>query len=107
MPSALTLCPTSHSTPVQKPVAKAGGSTEELFVELSKKRRATVRVFNNKPLIDLREFYGDEGDLKPGKKGIALSLEQVRNPLGSVTLISECLYSGTLLRKRWLKLMGF
>lgn len=27
--------------------------------------------------IDIREFYGDEGDEKPGKKGIALSPEQV------------------------------
>lgn len=27
--------------------------------------------------IDIREFYGDEGDEKPGKKGIALNPEQV------------------------------
>lgn len=30
-------------------------------------------------LIDIREFYGNEDDLKPGKKGISLSADQVRH----------------------------
>ena len=29
-------------------------------------------------MIDIREFYGEEGDEKPGKKGISLNLDQVR-----------------------------
>jgi len=49
----------------------------EKYVSLGKNRRATVRKFNGKPLIDIREFYVDkEEQLKPGKKGISLTPEQ-------------------------------
>ena len=30
--------------------------------------------------LDIREFYGDDNDLKPGKKGISLNKEQVGTP---------------------------
>ncbi|KAI5123933.1 hypothetical protein M0805_006348 [Coniferiporia weirii] len=46
------------------------------FVDLGRKRRATVRTFKGQVMIDIREFYGDDDDLKPGKKGISLSPEQ-------------------------------
>ncbi len=29
--------------------------------------------------VDVREFWGDDGDLKPGKKGIMLGKDQVRS----------------------------
>ena len=28
-------------------------------------------------MVDIREFYGDGDDMKPGKKGISLGVEQV------------------------------
>lgn len=73
-------------------------------MELGKKKRVTVRSFkgtqrthatNNRgsyshpgiALIDIREFYGQEGDEKPGKKGIALSPEQVSQPIYAATTI--------------------
>ena len=28
-------------------------------------------------MVDIREFYGNDDDLKPGKKGITLNAEQV------------------------------
>ncbi|KAJ8480734.1 hypothetical protein ONZ51_g6452 [Trametes cubensis] len=48
----------------------------EKYVDLGKKRRATVRQFKGSTFLDIREFYGDDNDLKPGKKGISLNKEQ-------------------------------
>ncbi|KAF1324090.1 Transcriptional coactivator p15, partial [Globisporangium splendens] len=45
---------------------------------LSPKRRITVRFFRAAVLIDLREYYDQDGVSKPGKKGISLSMEQWR-----------------------------
>jgi hypothetical protein len=46
------------------------------FVDLGKKRRVTVSLFKSNVMVDIREFYGDETDLKPGKKGISLTMDQ-------------------------------
>ena len=48
-----------------------------MYIDLGKKRRAVVRSFKGTPLLDIREYYGEEGEEKPGKKGISLQLEQV------------------------------
>lgn len=38
----------------------------------------SVQMYAGKPLISIREYYTDKasGDMKPGKKGIALTKEQ-------------------------------
>ncbi|TEB38387.1 PC4-domain-containing protein [Coprinellus micaceus] len=46
------------------------------YVDLGKKKRATVRSFKETLLLDIREFYDQGGEEKPGKKGISLTLEQ-------------------------------
>ncbi|KAF9650902.1 hypothetical protein BDM02DRAFT_3092295, partial [Thelephora ganbajun] len=66
------------------------------YVDLGRKRRATVRVFKGTslrsntvrqnrddtdhrpgiPLIDIREYFDSGKDQKPGKKGISLKLEE-------------------------------
>ncbi|GHJ90175.1 hypothetical protein NliqN6_6577 [Naganishia liquefaciens] len=49
----------------------------ENYIELSNKRRATVREFKGSTLIDLREYYTDKsGEEKPGAKGLSLTAEQ-------------------------------
>lgn len=51
-------------------------SEGDKYVELGKKKRATVRNFKGQQLLDIREFYGEDGEEKPGKKGISLQPEQ-------------------------------
>ena len=54
-------------------------SSGDSYFEIGKKKRVTVRVFKDHPLVDIREYYGADGEEKPGKKGISLSVEQVRS----------------------------
>ncbi|RDX53572.1 ssDNA-binding transcriptional regulator [Lentinus brumalis] len=48
----------------------------DMYVDLGGKRRVTVTTIKGVGYVDLRKFWGYEGDLKPGKKGIMLSQEQ-------------------------------
>jgi hypothetical protein len=49
---------------------------KEKEIELSKARKITVKLYNKKPIVDIREYYQENGDLMPSKKGISLTLEQ-------------------------------
>ena len=50
------------------------GEKEVRFV-LDNKKRITVHKFKGQIKVDIREFYDDNGEMKPGKKGISLSLD--------------------------------
>lgn len=45
-------------------------------VSLGSNKFVTVTEFRGKVYVGIREYYEKDGELKPGKKGIALSLEQ-------------------------------
>uniref|UniRef100_A0A8B9JY80 Activated RNA polymerase II transcriptional coactivator p15 n=3 Tax=Astyanax mexicanus TaxID=7994 RepID=A0A8B9JY80_ASTMX len=55
----------------------SGGSKNDNMFQIGKMRYVSVRDFKGKVLIDIREYWMDqEGEMKPGRKGISLNPEQ-------------------------------
>ncbi|GAA57477.1 activated RNA polymerase II transcriptional coactivator p15 [Clonorchis sinensis] len=48
------------------------------MIDLTGKKFVSVRQFKGRTFVDIREFYEDKstGEMKPGKKGISLNVEQ-------------------------------
>ncbi|KAM0054241.1 putative transcription factor ssDNA-binding-TF family [Helianthus debilis subsp. tardiflorus] len=63
----------SENAPPKKASKTSGGEEEEdgsIFIcEVSKNRRVSVRNWNGKVFVDIREFYLKDGKQMPGKKG--------------------------------------
>ncbi|XP_022648729.1 activated RNA polymerase II transcriptional coactivator p15-like [Varroa jacobsoni] len=58
------------------PTKKRKSDAEDTF-ELSKMRQVSVSDFKGKLFVNIREYYEDSnGETRPGKKGIALSIDQ-------------------------------
>ena len=55
------------------------------------KKRVTVRKFRGKTLVDIREYYDSNGELKPGRKGISLTLEQYEKLKKSIAAIDQAI----------------
>uniref|UniRef100_A0A3Q1D252 Activated RNA polymerase II transcriptional coactivator p15 n=1 Tax=Amphiprion ocellaris TaxID=80972 RepID=A0A3Q1D252_AMPOC len=78
--------PSAPEKPVKKTKSgessKAGGSSKssrngDNIFQIGKMRYVSVRDFKGKVLIDIREYWmNQDGEMKPGKKGISLSPEQ-------------------------------
>lgn len=65
----------------EKPVSSKKGKSEDedTIWDLGNNRQVKVRDFKGKYYVDIREMYYDkDGDLKPGKKGICLTMQQWR-----------------------------
>ncbi|KAI4123502.1 MAG: hypothetical protein LQ347_006132 [Umbilicaria vellea] len=64
---------------------------EEVFWELSGKKRVTISPFKGKTLVSIREFYEKDGQMLPGRKGIALPTEQFSALIGLLPHIESVL----------------
>ncbi|GAW12966.1 hypothetical protein ANO14919_023400 [Xylariales sp. No.14919] len=64
------------------------------FWPLSDTRRIAIQNFKGKSYINIREYYSDaSGELRPGKKGIMLTLEQYNALLNAVPQLNAELQS--------------
>uniref|UniRef100_A0A7C8ZRP1 Transcriptional coactivator p15 (PC4) C-terminal domain-containing protein n=1 Tax=Opuntia streptacantha TaxID=393608 RepID=A0A7C8ZRP1_OPUST len=57
--------------------AKQDNDEEGIVVcEISKNRRVSVRSWQGRVVVDIREFYVKDGKQMPGRKGISLTMDQ-------------------------------
>ncbi|KAI8498117.1 hypothetical protein Bbelb_240610 [Branchiostoma belcheri] len=88
-PATVDRCTTAFGAePIPQPTTINGGFTTSLGVNSAEVRLPlsdnvfiTAGVFNNRPLISIRQFYSRDSDpntLKPGKKGLTFTPEQWR-----------------------------
>ncbi|KAK9909758.1 hypothetical protein WJX75_007053 [Coccomyxa subellipsoidea] len=79
----------------QAKIARSTNSAQEATFDLSDRRQVTVRSFKGTPLVDIREFYDKDGQLLPGKKGIALTTEQWATVKASAAAVLKALEAET------------
>jgi hypothetical protein len=72
-------------------LSPAGLEATEHGFPLSSKRFANVRSYNNRPLVDVREFYEKDGVLSPGAKGLSLNPAQWSALRASLVSLSDAL----------------
>ncbi|CAL1533781.1 unnamed protein product [Lymnaea stagnalis] len=75
----------------EKKAGPTKNSNGESMFQIGKMRYATVSEFRGKAMVSIREYYEKDGDLRPGKKGISLSVEQWDALKDKVSEIDECL----------------
>ncbi|CAI9758349.1 unnamed protein product [Fraxinus pennsylvanica] len=69
--------PKKSSKPSAAAVDNDSDESDNIVVcELSKNRKVSVRNWNGKVVVDIREFYYKDGKEMPGKKGISLTMDQ-------------------------------
>jgi len=86
----------AEGAPANKGASKSGAKNSDgsIQFEFGKNRFVSVREFKGKTFVDLREFYMDNsGELKPGKKGIALFGDQWKTFKGLIPDIDKALKS--------------
>ncbi|VDH99836.1 Hypothetical predicted protein [Mytilus galloprovincialis] len=62
--------------PPKSAASSTPGKAGERTFQISRNRWVSVSEFRGKVMVGIREFYEAEGELRPGKKGISLPLDQ-------------------------------
>ncbi|GAV70859.1 PC4 domain-containing protein [Cephalotus follicularis] len=65
-----------HAPPPKKASKTTDDNDDIVVCEISKNRKVTVRNYQGKVWVDIREFYLKDGKSLPGKKGISLNVDQ-------------------------------
>ncbi|XP_021900471.1 RNA polymerase II transcriptional coactivator KIWI-like [Carica papaya] len=79
-----------HQPPKKYSKVSSSDDSDGIVVcELSKNRRVSVRNWQGKTWVDIREFYVKDGKQLPGKKGISLNIDQWRVLVNHVEEIDE------------------
>jgi hypothetical protein len=73
-----------------------------IVAQFEKNKKEEVRVsvgsFHGRQIINMRVFYkDDDGSWKPGKQGLALSVERYKDLAGAIVQVGEHLKSKGLL----------
>lgn len=77
-----------------KKIKKEVNEGEDTVWDLGSNRKVSVRDFKGRLFVDIREMYYDkDANLKPGKKGICLSMEQWRKFLSIVEDVDKLVKS--------------
>jgi len=61
------------------------------MIELGNMKYATVSEFKGKCYVGVREYYFKEDKLMPGKKGVAMNMDQWRRLKQNLDTIDKCL----------------
>ena len=61
---------------------------EQLVCEMSKTRKCTVSKYQGKVLVNIREYYEKDGEMRPGMKGTSLMVEAARRLAAHASQIS-------------------
>ncbi|CAM0945681.1 unnamed protein product [Alopecurus aequalis] len=73
------------------------GDTDDgtVVAQISKNKKVSVRSWNGKVMVDIREFYDKDGKDLPSRKGISLSMDQWKILRDNVKAIDEAIKENT------------
>ncbi|KAH0570015.1 Transcriptional coactivator p15 domain-containing protein [Spironucleus salmonicida] len=57
--------------------------------DLKQNMKVTISEFHGQKYIDIRKYYDKDGEQKPTKQGISLSLEEFKNIMDKKSIILE------------------